>query len=65
MKKIKICNYEILNFEQDPLVYSSAGITKITDEGVFNALKKIVKKRGQAVTRASLKRIFKRESFGR
>lgn len=61
MKKIKICNYEILNFEQDPLVYSSAGITKITDDGLFNALKEIVKKRGQAVTRASLKRIFKRE----
>lgn len=62
MKKIKICNYEILNFEQDPLVYTSVGVTKITNEGIFNALKEIVKKKGQAVTRASLTRIFKQES---
>ncbi|WP_449431833.1 McbB family protein [Pseudomonas putida] len=41
MKSLKICNYEILNFESDPLIYSSHGITKITDTHLAQALRKI------------------------
>ena len=61
MKKIKPCNYEILNFEQDPLVCDSVGNNKKTNKGFSDWLKKIVKRKGRAVTKASLKRFFKKE----
>lgn len=59
MKKIKTCNYEILNFEQDPLV-PSMGATNINNKGIFHVLKVIVKRKGQAVTRVRLKGILKK-----
>jgi hypothetical protein len=56
MKKIKICNYEILNFEQDSLDCTSGGVTKKTNKGIFNVLKEIFKGKGQAVTKVEAKK---------
>nr|WP_158458369.1 hypothetical protein [Pseudomonas fluorescens] len=43
MRKIKVCNYEILNFEEEPLVHTSVGLARITSPGVFSILRKMFK----------------------
>lgn len=63
MRKIKVCNYEILNFEVDPLVYTSTGITRITSAGIFSVLKEILKEKNQEIPYARLKKIFRAENI--
>ncbi|MDZ3993785.1 McbB family protein [Pseudomonas sp. Teo4] len=43
MKALRVCNYEVLNFETDHLVYSASGITKIKNNSLTNALKQLIK----------------------
>lgn len=61
MKKIKTCNYEILNFEQDPLA-PSMETANINNKGIFHVLKVIVKRKGHAAARVRLKGILKKMS---
>ncbi|MHC6224737.1 McbB family protein [Pseudomonas sp. X10] len=61
MKSLKICNYEILNFETEPLVYSAKGITKITNPNLASALHKIIKLKETGVAPSLIEEILKEE----
>lgn len=41
MKAFRIYNYEILNFNNDPVVYTSAGLTRVTSEPMRSAMRRL------------------------
>lgn len=63
MNVLRIYNYEIMNFESDPLVFSSAGFTKITEPGIVSALMKIEQTQSKYIKRQDLERILKAENL--
>lgn len=54
MKTIRIYNYEILNFEAEPLIFSASGFTKITDPKITKALERIEKIHAKYITKDNL-----------
>lgn len=58
MKKMKICNYEILNFDAEPLIYSDHGITRITNPQLVRALQDLTKHRNKTVTELQLGKVL-------
>lgn len=63
MKMIRVHNYEILNFENHPLIYSNSGITKITNKGMANALEAMEKHKGTDIPIKTIKNILIKENI--
>lgn len=63
MKTLKIYNYEILNFESDPIIYTSAGLTKITNKQMSNVLKRIKGSSPEHLQQDELEQILKNEKL--
>lgn len=63
MKTLKVHNYEILNFDNEPLIYTKNGITRITDQSLANALHEIIKHKDTEIPLDNLISILERESI--
>ncbi|MFK0314422.1 McbB family protein [Pseudomonas sp. NPDC090233] len=63
MKTLRIYNYEILNFEDEPIIFSASGFTKITEPKLTRALKRIEKTRSKYITHDALDTILTEENL--
>lgn len=63
MKSIRIYNYEILNFDTDPVVFSNAGFTKINDQNILRALQRIENAQSKILERDTLEKILEDEKL--
>ncbi|WP_060515807.1 McbB family protein [Pseudomonas sp. NBRC 111132] len=60
MKTLRIYNYEILNFDTEPMVFSSKGFTKITEPKIIEALQLIEKNQSKYIHPHALDHILKK-----
>lgn len=60
MKPLRVYNYEILNFDTDPMVFSPSGFTKITEPKIIKALKHIKKTQHQYIQYSALEHILRK-----
>jgi len=63
MKTLRVYNYEILNFDAEPLVFSANGFTKITNLQLTQALRRIEERHAKYITQDELTRILTEENL--
>ncbi len=63
MKMLRIHNYEILNFDSEPMIFSSTGFTKITDPKLAKALRHIADTQSSLLHRDELEQILTKEGL--
>lgn len=63
MNTLRIYNYEILNFDTEPMVFSATGFTKITEPNITNALKRIEKIRSKYIHYDALQQLLRDENL--
>lgn len=63
MKTLRIYNYEILNFDPQPIVFSTAGFTRITDPKLAKALKHLTERQLKHIPQHELEQIFESETL--
>ena len=63
MKTLRIYNYEILNFDAQPTVFSSTGFTRITDPKIAQALEHITERQSKHIQQHELEQILESESL--
>ncbi|MCU0126568.1 McbB family protein [Pseudomonas vlassakiae] len=63
MNALRIFNYEILNFDQEPMVFSSTGFTKITEPKIIRALQTMGATHAKYINLHELEQIFETESL--
>ncbi|MEN5301484.1 McbB family protein [Pseudomonas sp. TWI628] len=63
MNVLRIYNYEILNFDLDPMIFSSTGFTKITEPKIIRALQKIESTQSKYIKHHELEEIFETEKL--
>ncbi len=63
MKTIRIYNYEILNFDAQPTVFSNAGFTRITDPRLTKVLQHIAESHLKYMPEDELKKILEHEEL--
>ncbi|WP_081669726.1 McbB family protein [Pseudomonas taiwanensis] len=63
MSTLRVYNYEILNFEREPMVFSSTGFTKITEPKIIRALQQIENTQSKYIEHNDLEHIFKTENL--
>ena len=63
MKTLRIYNYEILNFDAQPTVFSSTGFTRITDPKIAKALQHITERQSKHIEQHELEKIIESEAL--
>ncbi|MBV4491081.1 McbB family protein [Pseudomonas oryzicola] len=63
MNQMRIYNYEILNFDQQPTIYSNTGFSKITDPRMVSVLQRLEEKQEETINKAELEQIIKNEQL--
>lgn len=63
MNVFRIYNYEILNFDLDPMIFSSTGFTKIKEPKIIRALQKMESTQSKYIKRQDLEEIFETEKL--
>lgn len=63
MKTLRIYNYEILNFDAQPTVFSSKGFTRIDDPKLVNTLHHMIERQSTEITQHELTTILESESL--
>ncbi|PTV55393.1 McbB family protein [Pseudomonas putida] len=60
MKTLRVYNYEILNFDSDPMVFSSSGFTRITEPKIIRALQLIEESQSKYIQHHALEKILRK-----
>lgn len=63
MKTLRIYNYEILNFDAQPTVFSTAGFTRIIDPKLVKALQNMTERQSKDISHHELKQILESEEL--
>ncbi|MCO7516908.1 McbB family protein [Pseudomonas guariconensis] len=63
MKTLRIYNYEILNFDSDPMVFSPIGFTKITEPKMAKALQHLAETQSTLLPQDELEQILLSENL--
>ncbi|WP_409488634.1 McbB family protein [Pseudomonas promysalinigenes] len=63
MNTLRIYNYEILNFEMEPMVFSSTGFTKITEPKIIKALQELDNIQSKYIEYSDLEKILRKETL--
>jgi McbB family protein len=62
MNTLRIYNYEIVNFEMEPMVFSSTGFTKITESKIIKALQELDNIQSKFIEYSDLEKIPRKEN---
>lgn len=60
MKTLRVYNYEILNFDSEPMVFSASGFTRITEPKLIKALQLIEKNQSKYIQPETLEKILRK-----
>lgn len=63
MKTLRVYNYEILNFDSDPMVFSSSGFTRITEPKIIRALQLIEESQSKYIQHHALEKFYEKFIF--
>lgn len=63
MKTLRIYNYEILNFDTEPLIFSTNGFTQITNPKIVRALQRIEETHSKYIKHHDLEKILRDEDL--